>query len=77
MAKAGYLQAAQQLKEKNRIPVWLKKDANLADVSITDTVILITNKVKYASNLITDKQLQNAMENAFKGLLKRAERMRL
>jgi hypothetical protein len=77
MAKAGYLDAAKQLKDTVRVPVWLRKRQVLATVSISDTTIVVINHVKYASNLITDKQLQNAMENAFKGLLKRAEKMRL
>lgn len=77
MAKAGWLQAARELRAKNRIPVWLRKEQNLADVIVKPDYVIVINKVRYASELITDKQLKNAMENAFTGLIKRAQRMKL
>lgn len=77
MAKAGYLQAARKLKDSNRIPVWLRKEINLSTVSIQGQTVMITNHVRYASNLITDRQLKNLMENAFKGLIGRANRIKL
>lgn len=77
MVKAGWLQAASDLKQKTRIPVWLRKEQNLSDVIIKDDYVIVINRVRYASNLITDKQLKNLMENAFTGLIRRAERMKL
>lgn len=77
MVKAGWLQAARKLKTDSRIPVWLRKDQDLARVSIKSDIITITNEVRYASDLITDQQLKNLMENSFKGLLKKAEKMKL
>lgn len=72
MVKAGWLQAALQLSPKVRVPAWLRKDQDLADVQITKTSVTITNKVQYASNLITERQIKNAIINSYKGLYKLA-----
>jgi hypothetical protein len=74
LVKAVWLQAASQLSAKVRVPAWLRKGEDLADVVVTKRSVTITNKVKYASNLITDKQIENAIKNAYKGLFKLALR---
>lgn len=76
MAKAGWLQAAQELSPKARVPVWLRKDQKLATVLVTKNSVTITNNVKYASNLITDGQIRNAIINSYKGLFKLAEKIK-
>lgn len=77
LAKAGYLDAAKKLKGNSRVPVWLRKEQDLSDVRITSGSVTITNRVKYASYLITDRQLENLMKNAYDGLIKQAEKIKL
>lgn len=76
IAKAGWLQAAKELRQKSRIPKWLRKEIDLADVIVKKDYVIVINRVKYASNMITDKKLKNVMENAFTGLYKRASKIK-
>lgn len=77
MAKAGWLQASKHLRGTTRIPQWLRKSQDLASVTITPESVTIRNKIKYAGELITESQLKRIMINAYKGLYKRAEKMKL
>lgn len=78
MAKAGWLQAAADVKSGVRVPAWLRKHGQLlGSADIRKDSVTVTNHCKYASELITQQQLRNIMINAFQGLYKRAQRMKL
>jgi len=78
IAKSGFLQAGESLGGKGRVQKWLKRGSGLGDSDIVrngfKTVVTLYNRVRYASNVITESKQQAAIRNAYKNHLKRMEK---
>jgi hypothetical protein len=77
-AKAGFLQCGEALRSKFRIQKWLKKSPGLGTANINrngwKTVVEITNRVKYASSVISETKIQQAIRNAYTNTVKRMQK---
>jgi len=77
-AKAGWLQAAKSLGSKSKIAAWLNKTGNLGTSSIIKngwkTIVTVMNNVRYASAVISDSKIQQAINKAYRNNLKIMER---
>jgi len=77
-AKAGFLQAGESLGSKFRIQKWLKKAGGLGTSLIKydgwKTLVTITNHCSYASEVLSETKIQQAIRNAYTSQIKRLEK---
>ena len=80
LAKSGWIQAGISILSKTRVPAWLKKSiGNLGSSEVVksgwNTTVTLINHVRYASENISDEQIQKAIQNAYKSHIKRLEKI--
>jgi len=77
-AKEGWFDSIATLKNKSRIPAWLRKPITLGEVKKTGnglkTEISLKNTCRYAHKLITQANIQKSLGMAYKNYIKFIDR---
>jgi hypothetical protein len=78
LVKAGFLKAGEMIRSKFRVPKWLRSAENIGTAKVSGskgkTVVRLTNRVRYASTMITPADINKAIRNAYVNQLRKMKR---